>query len=158
MTLLKIKKMGGTQMTSKVLKETFSDEQTTVSEVDADELHKHISKNDSHTISDIVFDALIDMGIDQDGFAWDINVTVQQNNDPIAKIGAVNENDALDMTIRIMDKLSEMKILNKKQSRDEDFAIQDAITKEIEIVFNRMSLKDQIDNNSISIGEFHNEK
>jgi hypothetical protein len=70
----------------------------------------------------------------------------------------MNENDALDMTIRIMDKLSEMKILNKKQSRDEDFAIQDAITKEIEIVFNRMSLKDQIDNNSISIGEFHNEK
>ena len=145
--------MGGTQMTSKVLKETCSDEQTTVSEVDADELHKYISKNDSHIISDIIFDALIDMGIDQDGFAWDINVTVQQNNDPIAKIGAVNENDALDMTIRIMDKLSEMKILNKKQSRDEDFAIQDAIIKEIEIVFNRMSKKDQIDNNSISIGE-----
>ena len=70
----------------------------------------------------------------------------------------VNENDALDMTIRIMDKLSEMKVLNKKQSADEDFAIQDAITQEIEIVFNRISLKDQIDNNSISIGEFHNEK
>ena len=43
----------------------------------------------------------------------------------------------LDMTIRIMDKLSEMKVLNKKQSADEDFVIQDAITKEIEIVFNR---------------------
>ncbi len=43
----------------------------------------------------------------------------------------------LDMTIRIMDKLSEMKVLNKKQSADEDFAIQDAITKEIEIVFYR---------------------
>ena len=70
----------------------------------------------------------------------------------------MNENDALDMTIRIMDKLSEMKVLNKKQSADKDFAIQDAITQEIEIVFNRMSLKDQIDNNSISIGEFHNEK
>ena len=70
----------------------------------------------------------------------------------------VNENDALDMTIRIMDKLSEMKVLNKKQSADKDFAIQDAITQEIEIVFNRISLKDQIDNNSISIGEFHNEK
>ena len=68
------------------------------------------------------------------------------------------KNDALDMTIRIMDKLSEMKVLNKKQSADKDFAIQDAITQEIEIVFNRISLKDQIDNNSISIGEFHNEK
>ncbi len=62
----------------------------------------------------------------------------------------------MDMTIRIMDKLSEMKVLNKKQSADEDFAIQDAITEEIEIVFNRVSLKDQIDNNSISIGEFVN--
>ena len=62
----------------------------------------------------------------------------------------------MDITIRIMDKLSEMKVLNKKQSADEDFAIQDAITEEIEIVFNRVSLKDQIDNNSISIGEFVN--
>ena len=70
----------------------------------------------------------------------------------------MNENDSLDMTIRIMDKLSEMKVLNKKQSADKDFSIQDAITQEIEIVFNRISLKDQIDNNSISIGEFHNEK
>ena len=69
----------------------------------------------------------------------------------------MNENDSLDMTIRIMDKLSEMKVLNKKQSADKDFAIQDAITKEIEVVFNRISLKDQIDNNSISIGEFHND-
>ena len=62
----------------------------------------------------------------------------------------------MDITIRIMDKLSEMKVLNKKQSADEHFAIQDAITEEIEIVFNRVSLKDQIDNNSISIGEFVN--
>ena len=54
-------------------------------------------------------------------------------------IRSLNENDALDMTIRIMDKLSEMKILNKKQSADKDFAIQDAITKEIEVVFNRIS-------------------
>ena len=68
----------------------------------------------------------------------------------------MNENDSLDMTIRIMDKLSEMKVLNKKQSADKDFAIQDAITQEIETVFNRISLKDQMDNNSISIGEFHN--
>ena len=70
----------------------------------------------------------------------------------------LNENDALDMTIRIMDKLSEMKVLNKKQSADEDFAIQDAITQEIEIVFNRISLKDQIDNNSISMAGLLNEK
>jgi hypothetical protein len=49
----------------------------------------------------------------------------------------INENDSLDMTIRIMDKLSEMKVLNKKQSADKDFVIQDAITKEIEIVFYR---------------------
>jgi len=69
----------------------------------------------------------------------------------------INENDSLDMTIRIMDKLSEMKVLNKKQSADKDFAIQDAITQEIETVFNRISLKDQIDNNSISIGEFYND-
>ena len=53
----------------------------------------------------------------------------------------LNENDALDMTIRIMDKLSEMKVLNKKQSADKDFSIQDAITQEIEIVFNRISLE-----------------
>lgn len=46
----------------------------------------------------------------------------------------------MDITIRIMDKLSEMKILNKKQSADEDFLIQDAITKEVEIVFNRVSV------------------
>ena len=70
----------------------------------------------------------------------------------------INENDSLDMTIRIMDKLSEMKVLNKKQSADKDFAIQDAITQEIEIVFNRISLKDQIDNNSISMAGLLNEK
>ena len=63
------------------LKQIFSDEQITVSEVDIDELHKHINKNDAHTISDIIFDALIDMGIKQDGFSWDISVTVEQNND-----------------------------------------------------------------------------
>ena len=32
-------------------------------------------------VSDIIFDALIDMGIKQDGFSWDINVTVEQNNE-----------------------------------------------------------------------------
>jgi hypothetical protein len=62
------------------LKTIFEDEQTTVSEVDVNELHKHISKKDAHMISDIIFDVLIDMGIKQDGFSWDINVTVEQNN------------------------------------------------------------------------------
>jgi len=63
------------------LKQIFSDEQTTVSEVDTDELHKHINKNDAHTISDIIFNALIDMGIEQDGFSWDLNVSVEQSNE-----------------------------------------------------------------------------
>jgi|TARA_R100001443_G_scaffold34717_1_gene48445 hypothetical protein len=49
----------------------------------------------------------------------------------------INENDVLDIAIRIMDKLADLKILNKKQSADLDFIIQDAITKEIKIVLNR---------------------
>ena len=65
----------------------------------------------------------------------------------------INENDILDTAIRIMDKLADLKVLNKKQSADKDFIIQDAITNEIEIVLNRKSLTDQIDNNSISIEE-----
>ena len=65
----------------------------------------------------------------------------------------INENDILDIAIRIMDKLADLKVLNKKQSADKDFIIQDAITNEIEIVLNRKSLTDQIDNNSISIEE-----
>ena len=67
----------------------------------------------------------------------------------------INENDVLDIAIRIMDKLADLKILNKKQSADKDFIIQDAITNEIEIVLNRKSLTDQINNNSISIEELN---
>ena len=44
----------------------------------------------------------------------------------------LNESDVLDMTIRIMDKLADMKVLNKEQSADLDFSIQDAIAEEIE--------------------------
>ena len=67
------------------LKELYADTNVTVSEVDIDKLHKHINKNDAHIISDIIFDALIDMGIKQDGFSWGINVTVEQNNEDIGK-------------------------------------------------------------------------
>jgi len=67
----------------------------------------------------------------------------------------INENDVLNIAIRIMDKLAELKILNKKQSADLDFTIQDTIVEEIQIVLNRKSLADQIDNNSISIGELN---
>ena len=67
----------------------------------------------------------------------------------------INENDVLDITIRIMDKLADLKILNKKQSADLNFKIQDAIVEEIKIVLNRKSLADQIDNNSISIEELN---
>jgi|10_taG_2_1085330.scaffolds.fasta_scaffold348091_2 hypothetical protein len=38
-----------------------------------------------------------------------------------------DENKTLDMTIRIMDKLAEMKVLTEDQSADLDFTIQDAI-------------------------------
>ena len=67
----------------------------------------------------------------------------------------INENDVLDIAIRIMDKLADLKILNEEQSADLDFKIQDAITEEIKIVLNRKSLADQIDNNSISIEELN---
>jgi hypothetical protein len=67
----------------------------------------------------------------------------------------INENDVLDIAIRIMDKLADLKILNEEQSADLDFKIQDAIVEEIQIVLNRKSLADQIDNNSISIGELN---
>tara|TARA_R110002020_G_scaffold94829_4_gene227842 strand:+ start:524 stop:730 length:207 start_codon:yes stop_codon:yes gene_type:complete len=65
------------------LKQIFSDEQTTVSEVDIDALHKHINKNDAQNISDIIQDALVSMDIEHCGFSWDINVTVEQNNDEL---------------------------------------------------------------------------
>ena len=58
--------------------ETFSDDETTVSDVDIDEIHKHISSNDAQTISDIIHDALTSMDIEHDGFGWDLNVTVEK--------------------------------------------------------------------------------
>ena len=63
------------------LKELFADTNITVSDVDIVELHKHINKQDAQTIADIVHDALVDMGIEHEWFAWDIQVTVEQNNE-----------------------------------------------------------------------------
>ena len=67
--------------TKSYLKETFSDDEITVSEVDIDVLHKHINKNDAQNISDIIQDALVSMDIEFCGFSWDINVTVEQEVD-----------------------------------------------------------------------------
>ena len=67
--------------TKSYLKETFSDDEITVSDVDIDAIHKHISSNDEQTISDIIQDALVSMDIEFCGFSWDINVTVEQEND-----------------------------------------------------------------------------
>jgi len=64
--------------TNSYLKETFSDDEVTVSEVDIDALHKHINKNDAQNISEIIYDALVSMDIEHCGFSWDINVTVEQ--------------------------------------------------------------------------------
>ena len=63
------------------LKELFADTNVTVSDVDIVELHKHINKQDAQTIADILHDALVDMEIDHESFAWDIQVTVEQNNE-----------------------------------------------------------------------------
>jgi hypothetical protein len=63
------------------LKQLFADTNVTVSDVDIVELHKHINKQDAQTIADIVHDALVDMGIEHEWFAWDIQVTVEQNNE-----------------------------------------------------------------------------
>ena len=67
-------------MKNEYLKETFSDDKVIVSDVDIDAMHRYISSNDAQTISDIVHDALISMGIIHDGFGWDINVTVEALN------------------------------------------------------------------------------
>ena len=67
--------------TNEYLKETFSDDKVIVSDVDIDAMHRYISSNDAQTISDIVHDALTSMDIKHDGFGWDINVTVEQNNE-----------------------------------------------------------------------------
>ena len=63
------------------LKELYADTNVTVSEVDISELQKHINRQDAQTIADILHDVLVDMGIDHESFAWDIQVTVEQNND-----------------------------------------------------------------------------
>tara|TARA_R100000008_G_C3447265_1_gene97531 strand:+ start:156 stop:398 length:243 start_codon:yes stop_codon:yes gene_type:complete len=67
--------------TKSYLKETFSDDETTVSDVDIDEIHKHISSNDAQIISDVIHDALISMDIEHNGFSWDVNVSVEQSNE-----------------------------------------------------------------------------
>ena len=69
------------------------------------------------------------------------------------QISNKDANITLDMSIRIMDRLAKMKVLNKKQSADLNYEIQDAIIEEIEIVLNRRSLNENIKNNSINIGE-----
>ena len=66
---------------STFLKETYSDDKITVSDVDIDAMHKHISSNDAQTISDVIHDALVSMDIEHDGFSWDINVSVEQSNE-----------------------------------------------------------------------------
>jgi len=63
------------------LKPIFSDEKVTVAEVDEVELHNHINRLDAQSIADILHDALIDMGIEHQSFAWDINVTVEMSNE-----------------------------------------------------------------------------
>ena len=64
-----------------MLKELFSDEKMTISEVDIDKLHKNISSNDAQNISDVIHDALVSIDIEHCGFSWDINVTVEQENE-----------------------------------------------------------------------------
>ena len=59
------------------------------------------------------------------------------------QISNEDTNSVLDMSIRIMVRLAKMKVLNKKQSADLNYEIQDAITEEIEIVLNRRSLKEK---------------
>jgi hypothetical protein len=68
-------------MKNEYLKETFSDDKVIVSDVDINAMHRYISSNDAQIISDIVHDALTSMDIKHDGFGWDINVTVEQNNE-----------------------------------------------------------------------------
>jgi hypothetical protein len=69
-----------------MLKELFSDEKMTISEIDIDKLHKNISSNDAQNISDVIHDALVSMDIEHCGFSWDINVTVEQENETFIDI------------------------------------------------------------------------
>ena len=63
---------------STFLKETFSDDKITVSDVDIDAKHKHISSNDASIISEIIFDALADMDIEHCGLSWNLKVSIDQ--------------------------------------------------------------------------------
>ena len=65
-------------MKNEYLKETFSDDEVTISDVDINAMHRYISSNDAQTISDIVHDTLTSMNIKHDGFGWDLNVTVEK--------------------------------------------------------------------------------
>lgn len=64
-----------------MLKEIFSDEKMTISEVSLDELYKNISSYDDQLISDIIHQALCTMNIEHCGFQFEINVTVEQENE-----------------------------------------------------------------------------
>ena len=64
-----------------MLKEIFSDEKMTISEVDVNKFHQHLNKHDAQIISDYIHDALASMDIKHCGFQWDINVTVEQENE-----------------------------------------------------------------------------
>ena len=63
---------------SEYLKETFSDDKITVSDVDIDAMHKHISSNDASIISEIIFDALVSMDIEHCGLSWNLEVSIEQ--------------------------------------------------------------------------------
>ena len=63
---------------STFLKETYSDDKITVSDVDIDAMHKHINSNDASIISEIIFDALADMGIEHCGLSWNLKVSIDQ--------------------------------------------------------------------------------
>ena len=63
---------------STFLKETYSDDKITVSDVDIDAMHKHISSNDASIISEIIFDALVSMDIEHCGLSWNLEVSIEQ--------------------------------------------------------------------------------
>ena len=65
-------------MSKSFLKETFSDDKITVSDVDIDAMHKHISSNDASIISEIIFDALVSMDIEHCGLSWNLEVSIEQ--------------------------------------------------------------------------------
>ena len=64
--------------TKTYLKETYSDDKITVSDVDIDAMHKHISSNDASIISEIIFDALVSMDIEHCGLSWNLEVSIEQ--------------------------------------------------------------------------------